>query len=226
MGFYAKTNGTYAITSSEGTNNIYAIYDYLHPLGFSNASIIGILGNVVAESGLNPWLWEGGYVSYSNGYGLFQFTPASEYINASGVPNHAPNLSVTDITPGASPDDAYGQLYCMAQDRFGKWMGYCWRNYWSSSDYPNLYAMHTYILNHYGSGSYLSFNQFKAIDDYSYACFAFLACYEGPAIPNYSTRNYYCSIIKPIIDNYAGKDNLFILKRIIDINFKRWYNVL
>ena len=32
--------------------------------------------------------------------------------------------------------------------------------------YPDLYSMHTYILNHYGSGSYLSMNQFKQIDDY------------------------------------------------------------
>ena len=83
--------------------------------------------------------------------------------------------------------------------------------------------MHTYILNHYGSGSYLSMNQFKAIDDYSYACFAFLACYEGPAVPNYSTRKNYCDQIKPIIDAYV-KDDIFFLKRIIDIQFKRKFN--
>lgn len=218
--FYAKPSGGYSISSHEGTTNIQRIYDYLHAEGYSDDAIIGILGNVVGESALNPWLWENNTVSYSHGYGLFQFTPASEYINASWVPDWAPNESTSQQTPGADPDDALGQLYCLVNDTFGKWLGTCWRSYWSSSDYPDLYAMHTYILNHYGSGSYLSMSQFKVIDDFDYACFAFLACYEGPAIPNYLTRKNYCDQIKPIIDEYIGKlDILFLKKFIIDRQF-------
>ena len=86
--FYAKPSGGYSISSTQGTNNILRIYDYLTSRGYSDAAIIGILGNVVGESALNPWLWENNTVAYGYGYGLFQFTPASEYINASGVPNH------------------------------------------------------------------------------------------------------------------------------------------
>lgn len=222
--FYAKPSGGYGINSTEGTNNILRIYDYLHADNYSKDAIIGILGNVVGESSLNPWLWENNTVSYSHGYGLFQFTPASEYINGSGIPNHAPNLSTSSTTSGADPDDALGQLYCLVTDKFGKWLGTCWRSYWSSSDYPDLYAMHTYILNHYGSGSYLSMSQFKNIDDYAYACFAFLACYEGPAIPNYSTRKNYCDQIKPIIDAYAGGEDILLWKRIKDNTFNRRFN--
>lgn len=217
--FYAKPSGGYAISSNEGTTNIKRIYDYLHSEGYADNCIVGILGNVYGESALNPWLWENNTVSYSNGYGLFQFTPASEYINASWVPDWAPNESTSQQTAGADPDDALGQLYCLVNDTFGKWVPYCWRSYWSSTDYPDLYAKRGYILNTYGNGTTLSMDQFKMIYDYSDACFAFLACYEGPAIPNYLTRLGYCADIKPIIDHYSKLLNILFMKKIIDRQF-------
>lgn len=224
--FYAKPSGGYSISSLEGTNNILRVYDYLHALNYAKGAIIGILGNVVAESALNPWLWENNTVSYSNGYGLFQFTPASEYINASWIPNHAPNESTSEALPGADPDDAFGQLYALVNDTFGKWVGYCWRSYWDPDVYPALYDLHTYILYTYGNGSTLSRSQFKDIDDYEAACFAFLACYEGPAIPNFTTRKNYCDQIKPIIDAYAGGEDIVLIKKIIDNTFKRRFNAI
>lgn len=223
--FFAKPSGGYAISSVEGTQNIKMIYEYLHALGYVDNAIVGILGNVYGESALNPWLWEGNVVSYSNGYGLFQFTPASEYINASWIPDHAPNESTSTTTAGADPDDAYGQLYALVNDSFGKWLGTCWRSYWDPNDYPDLYVKHTWILNEYGDGYGITMNDFKLISDYSDACFAFLACYEGPAVPNYLTRLGYCAQIKPIIDSLSSMD-IFFLKRIIDIQFKRKYHVL
>ena len=217
--FYAKPSGGYAISSIEGTTNIKRIYDYLHSEGYADNCIVGILGNVYGESALNPWRWENNTVLYSNGYGLFQFTPASEYINASWVPDWAPNESTSSQTAGADPDDALGQLYCLVNDTFGKWVPYCWRSYWSSSDYPDLYTKRGYILNTYGNGSTLTMNQFKNIYDYSDACFAFLACYEGPAIPNYLTRLGYCADIKPIIDQYSKQFDILFMKKIIDRQF-------
>lgn len=223
--FYAKPYGGYSISSVEGTNNIKKTYDYLNPLGFTKDCIVGILGNVMAESSLNPWLWENNTVNYNNGYGLVQFTPASEYINASGIPNHAPNLSTSQQTTGADPDDAKGQLYCLANDTFGKWVSSCWRSYWSSTTYPDLYAMRTAILNTWGNGYTLTINQFKQITDYSDACFAFLACYEGPAIPNFTTRDNYAAQIKTILDPYVSGTNILFLKKfIIDRQFKTPYN--
>lgn len=222
--FYAKPSGGYAIQSLEGTANITAAYHYLSNEGYSDNAIVGILGNVVAESGLNPWLWENNTVTYSGGYGLFQYTPASEYINATWLPNHAPNESVSEAEPGADPDDALGQLYAFVNDTFGKWVGTCWRSYWDPNDYPDLYAKHNYILNTYGNGSYLTMNEFKDISDYSDSCFAFLACFEGPAIPNYLTRLSYCYDVKQIIDNISG-DNILLFKRIQDIQFNRKFNV-
>lgn len=218
--FYAKPSGTYAISSTEGTANIKAIYDYLKTLGYHKNCIIGMLGNVMGESGLNPWLWENNTYNLNNGYGLFQFTPASEYINATWLPDYAPNTDPGQTVAGASPDDAKAQLYAFANDTFGKWLNTCWRSYWNPLDYPDLYTMRTNILNTYGSGSSLSMAQFMTIDDYEDACFAFLACYEGPAIPNYNTRKNYCDQIAPIIDSYSGiMDILFMKRFIIDRQF-------
>lgn len=217
--FYAKPTGGYAINSTEGTTNIKRIYDYLHNEGYADNCIVGILGNVYGESALNPWLWENNTYNLNNGYGLFQFTPASEYINASWLPDYAPNLDPQSTTAGADPDDALGQLYALVNDTFGKWLNTCWRSYWDPNDYPDLYTKRTYILNTYGSGSSLSMAQFKTINDYSDACFAFLACYEGPAIPNYLQRLGYCADIKPIIDNYKPLDILFMKRFIIDRQF-------
>lgn len=202
MPFYAKPSGGYAISSTEGTANIEAVYDYLNPLGYDKQCVIGMLGNMSGESGLNPWRWQGDSVNYNLGYGLVQFTPASAYINLTGIPDHAPNTSTSSQTAGASPDDAKAQLYVLANDTLGKWVGNCWRSYWSSSDYPALWAKHTHILNTYGSGSYLSMSQFKTITDYTDACFAFLACYEGPAVPNYDARVALAAQIKTILDPY------------------------
>lgn len=218
MPFYAKPSGGYSISSTEGTSNIVAIHEYLSAIGYSDDAIVGLLGNVYGESALNPWLWENNTVSYSNGYGLFQFTPASEYINASWIPNHAPNESTSEAQPGASPDDALGQLYAFANDSFGKWVSYCWRSYWNPETYPDLYDLRAYVLNTYGNGSRLTMDQFKNIEEYDAACFAFLACYEGPAIPNYWQRLGYATSIKPIIDALTRTDILF-LKHLSDNQF-------
>lgn len=202
MPFYAKPSGGYAISSTEGTANIYAVYDYLHALGYDKQCVNGMLGNVSAESGLNPWRWQADTVTYSDGYGLVQFTPASAYINLTGIPDHAPNLSVSQQTAGASPDDAKAQLYVFANDTLGKWNSSCWRSYWNPSTYPDLYAMHTSILNTWGNGSSLTINQFKLITNYQDACFAFLACYEGPGVPNYNERVALAAQVKAVLDPY------------------------
>ena len=224
MSFVAQPSGGYSITSPEGTNNIYEVYNYLQPLGYDKQCVIGMLGNIAAESGLNPWRWQGDSYNLSNGYGLVQFTPASDYINLTGIPNHVPNLSTSVQTAGSSPDDAKGQLYVFDNDTLGKWVNTCWRSYWNPATYPDLYAKRTTILNTYGSGNTLSMAQFRSIDDYQDACFAFLACYEGPTIPNYNDRLANAAIIKTILDPYTpgtGMDILFLKKFIIDRQFKR-----
>ena len=226
MGWHAKPSGGYSLDTRAAKENCYAAYDYLFPKGYTLEAIVGIMANAAAESAMNPWRWEDDQVRYGYGYGLFQFTPARDYINHSGIPNHAPNLSTSSTTSGASPKDAEGQLYVVDHDTLGKWQPWNWRSYWDSSEYSGLYAKHSQILSTWGSGGQLSRSQFKHITDYHDATFAFMACYEGPAVPNYYTRNSYAITIYNILEDYSGRDDLFLFKRIIDIQFKKKFNVL
>lgn len=193
MTWHAKPSGGYAIGSTEFKDNVNEISALLYAQGFTREAIGGVIANMQAESGLNPWRWQANeqgveVVNYNAGYGLFQFTPARDYINDNNLANHAPNLSVTSITTGAKPSDGIGQTFAMYSDRYDKWVWYCWRDYWSTSSYPSLSNLRYQILTKYGDGSHLSLNQYKIIDDLYSATFAFLACYEGPLYPNMTAR--------------------------------------
>ena len=236
---YAKLKYGYSISSTEGTNNILAIYDYLAPLGYTKVCVAGMLGNMVQESGLNPWLWQGNSVDLSandKGYGLFQFTPAYEYINnCSGVPGYGPSLSVTNPTPGATSDDGYAQLYVFDHDTLGKWYRPLWRDYWSTSQNPVTYSMYQNLMLEYGYNDRLDISQFKAIDILTYTTLAFLGCYEGPgdktaAHPerltideNFDVRYNFAQQIYEILEPYGGRDNLTITLKILDRHHKRHF---
>lgn len=57
------------------------IYSYLTSKGWTIESISAILGNMQAESSINPGRWQSDIVGASSmGYGLCQWTPATKYI--------------------------------------------------------------------------------------------------------------------------------------------------
>lgn len=99
--WHAQTYGAYARSSNEAFENAICVYNLLHSLNWSLSAICGLYGNVEAESGYNPWRWEGDYVptsygSRSHGYGFCQFTPASKYIDDSAAQantGYGPNYS-------------------------------------------------------------------------------------------------------------------------------------
>lgn len=69
-------------------NNMILITSYFkNVVGASNASIAGIIGNMLWESTLNPNCWQNGYVSSTGGYGLVQFDPPTKYIGTSFQPS-------------------------------------------------------------------------------------------------------------------------------------------
>lgn len=181
MAWYAKPSGGYAISSNEGVANIAEFDTYFSAEGFTKEAIAGILGNVYAESALNPWRWQSDTVSLSGGYGLFQFTPASGYINLSGIPNHAPNMSTTQQTTGAQASDGAAQCYVMRHDTLSKWVMSCWRPYWYINQHPTERALRQHVLDTWGNGNRITLDQFSQINDIEAATFTFLACYEGPA---------------------------------------------
>lgn len=206
---YAKLKNGYSISSAEGTNNIFAIYDYLAPLGYTKVAVAGLLGNVMQESGLNPWLWEQNTVNYNRGYGLFQFTPASDYIPAcSDEVGYGPSLDVNNPTPGATSDDGYAQLHVFDTDRLGKWYGGLWRSYWDTSQNPWTYTMYQNMILEYGSN--ISMSEFRSMDILTYATLAFLGCYEGPADKSTAHPEY-----QTIDENFDDRYNFADRKSVV-----------
>lgn len=134
--WHAKTSGGYARNSAEALDNANMVYAILRGQGWTLNAICGVLGNMGAESGYNPWRWQGELIGVSTGspwrnkgYGLVQFTPASKYIDdarAKAFPGYGPNFS----DKVGNVNDGYAQL--MFVD------GYA--DYITTSAYPLSYA--------------------------------------------------------------------------------------
>lgn len=200
MSWYAKPSGAYEIDSNEAKNNMLEIASVLQNYNFTKESQAAIIGNAYGESGLNPWRWEGDEVDEYGGYGLYQYTPSTTYLNgATAIQGYSPNLSTSNQTTGATPLDGKAQTIVIAENTIGKWYPYCWRDYWDRNEYPELYALHQNILNTYGDGDFLYLDDFKKISDLYQATFAFLSCYEGPLYPNMTARYNYAQTAYSVI---------------------------
>ena len=71
-----------AIGSAGMANNAAIIRTYFHDCGWSINAISAIVGNMQAESGVNPGRWENDNVgNLSGGFGLVQWTPATKLRN-------------------------------------------------------------------------------------------------------------------------------------------------
>lgn len=85
-GTYGSYYGSYfnesaLLTTAQMQENAEYIYAYLTDQGWSIEAICGLLGNMQWESGINPGRWQSDNVgATSSGYGLVQWTPASDYI--------------------------------------------------------------------------------------------------------------------------------------------------
>lgn len=101
MAWNVKTTGGFASDSTEAIENAYEIYGLLSARGWTINAVAGLLGNMGAESGYNPWRWQNDEVLKStqspwtnHGYGLTQFTPGGKYINAaSSYSGYGPNFA-------------------------------------------------------------------------------------------------------------------------------------
>ena len=193
MSWVAKPSGGYTLGGQESIDIIDEVHKMLDNAGYSLQSQAGILGNAYHESGLNPWRWQGDTVNLMyGGYGLFQYTASNSaatdrYISVcSSLPYYAPNLSTTSITSGALPTDGICQVNVFTSDYLNKWYSGLWRSYWPEN--AELRAKCNNILSTYGNGSTLTQQQFSHIPNVEDATIAFLGCFEGPAIPNYTVR--------------------------------------
>lgn len=79
------------LTETEQQNNANIVITYYQSLGINNASIAALLGNLQAESTVNPGLTERGG---GGGFGLVQWTPVDDLISACSV------LGISPYTDG------------------------------------------------------------------------------------------------------------------------------
>lgn len=74
--------GNRYLTQAEMETNATYIYWYLSNRGWTINAIAGLLGNMEAESTINPGIWESlDEGDTAQGYGLVQWTPATKYLN-------------------------------------------------------------------------------------------------------------------------------------------------
>ena len=78
----AWTIGNLILEQTQMDANAVEVYKYFSGKGWTLNAISGILGNMQSESYVNPGVWEGFNAgNYSGGFGLVQWTPASNYTN-------------------------------------------------------------------------------------------------------------------------------------------------
>ena len=111
------------LTSSEMENNAKLFGNVFSGLGYHINTIAALAGNAQAESTINPGLNEVG----GAGYGLFQWTPKSDLINACG------QLGISPYTDGSI------QCQCLDGELFTL------RNQW--------YSSRAFISPYYNSGA-------------------------------------------------------------------------
>lgn len=111
------------LTSSEMENNAKLFGNVFSGLGYHINTIAALAGNAQAESTINPGLNEVG----GAGYGLFQWTPKSDLINACG------QLGIRPYTDGSI------QCQCLDGELFTL------RNQW--------YSSRAFISSYYNSGA-------------------------------------------------------------------------
>lgn len=162
MPWQAQAIGGFPRESQEALDNANQIYGVLYARGWTLNAICGVLGNMGAESGYNPWRWQSDSIGASTGspwtnkgYGFVQFTPASKYIDAASAiatQGYGPNFS--DKTGFTS--DGYAQMVFVDEHA----------DYYATSSYPESYA------------------EFKAsLQSPAYLARAWLYNYERPADP-------------------------------------------
>jgi len=95
--YYGSTyDSSSPLTQEQMEVNARYIYGYLSDEGFTVNAIAGILGNLQRESTLNPGRWQNDDVGNTSlGYGLVQWTPATNYIEWAN--NLGPNTDPSEM---------------------------------------------------------------------------------------------------------------------------------
>lgn len=170
-------------------DNMNRVHDYFSALGWTHNAIAGMLGNMMVESTVNPWLFQNHNLDWSDpsaiiadsgGMGLTQWTPCNKYY---------------DWAVQSGLDPASGNTMCdrikYERDNNIQWsldniLQYTWDDYVSSTESPEMLAR------------------------------VFLWAYERPADPDLEQRQLnarWCAdfihgtTIKPVFMLYLARQN-------------------
>ena len=122
------------LSNADMHNNAQEYANDMLQRGHTPEAISGELGNIQAESGINPARWQSDIVgNYSGGFGLVQWTPATNY-------------TVWAIDNGYAITDPYGQEYWIdVITPNGQWIPtsqypLSWEEFRTSTDSPENLA--------------------------------------------------------------------------------------
>ena len=129
------TIGNYYLTTSQMQGNALEVHAFFSGRGWSLNAIAGMCGNMQSESNINPGIWQSLiYGNYSGGYGLVQWTPATNYTDWASANGY-------DIT------DPIGQMIWIdtVTTSAGQWIPtsdypLSWDNFKTSTESPEYLA--------------------------------------------------------------------------------------
>lgn len=81
--------GNYPLSQEQMENNATLLWQFFQTRGWSLNAVCGMLGNIQAESTINPGRWQEGIVEPQQGYGLVQWTPSTnvtDWLTANDYP--------------------------------------------------------------------------------------------------------------------------------------------
>ena len=154
--------------SNKAIQNINEITKFMRDNHWTDEAIAGMLGNIEAESGFNPWRYYGDSVAgQSIAYGLVQFHPPSYYIGGEGVgkSGYAPSLGInnTQADDHASPSDGNAQCFVI------------------NSETNTKYADKSSIMPAWDLSSVTTLADYKRCSDLETSTKAWLLNYETPS---------------------------------------------
>lgn len=161
-------------------NNATIVYSFLKPLGWSTEAICALLGNMQAESTINPQLYEGrrlpevGASSIPWGYGLVQWTPATKFIWWADE-------------QGLNYLDGYAQLARIEYER------QTWKDRYKGLSIGLQWICPCVRTDEEGKKycCYTMYDWSTSTDDVYQLAYDFMAYYERPAKDNSQTRGQY-----------------------------------
>lgn len=93
----AWITGNFACTQEQMDNNAREFYKSMTLYGFTLNAIAGMLGNAWRESTVNPGVWQDFKVNYDRGFGLFQWTPATNLVDWARQQGLDPSAGETQV---------------------------------------------------------------------------------------------------------------------------------